>query len=75
MKKREIYSCPKVAVVRIEMEALLTSFSSGGTIEGPVGVKRHDPEPDDIDWDMMESVKEEHHLKLKSIWEDDIEIE
>ena len=36
------YVAPQMSEIEVEMESLLTSFSSQGDIEGPVGAKPHE---------------------------------
>lgn len=73
MKSRKEYLIPAVSVVKMEVESLLTTFSSSGTIGGPVGIKRY--EEDDMEWEIMEDIKEKQAFKVMSIWDDDIENE
>lgn len=44
---RKKYESPEVSVICPETESLLTTFSTGGEVEGPVGAKTNEG----LDWE------------------------
>lgn len=64
MIMKKMYIAPQIMVVEMEVESLLTQFSSAGNIEGPVGSKPHD-------FNFEFSDGEEYNSKSKSIWDEE----
>lgn len=58
MRNDKLYVKPGIKVIELEMESLLTSFSIGGGVSGPVGIRQHYQNDNDkpIDYPVVHSI-------------------